>query len=196
MAWKAIQCYSSPRPVLSAIPIFMLTPFRLGKWAFKLEKIHRDFLWKSNNNTGKGVCLVTWKMVCHTKSLGELGILDLRWKWCECQDHNRHWIITQVPCDKMDSSLFDVCTNVTIWRGDIAKFWSSRWLDDTAPAELAPNLYKLTRLNLLALQCILQIRSQVCIPHPIPRVSLIHRLLKALGKQSAAQMKVLHVAFG
>jgi hypothetical protein len=37
--------------VLSAIPIYLLTAFQLGKWAIKtIVKIRRDFLWKSKND--------------------------------------------------------------------------------------------------------------------------------------------------
>jgi hypothetical protein len=51
--------------VLSAIPIYMLTVFQLGKWAIKrIDKIRRDFLWKTKNDDAKAVCLVSWKNVC------------------------------------------------------------------------------------------------------------------------------------
>ncbi|KAM0843543.1 hypothetical protein ACQ4PT_057637 [Festuca glaucescens] len=148
--------------VLSAIPIYMLTVFQLGKWAIKrIDKIRRDFLWKSKNNDAKCVCLVNWKTVSRLKSLGGLGILDLnmfsralrlRWKWYEWTDRTRPWIGTRMPCDQVDSYLFDACTKITLGKGNIAKIWTSKWLDGAAPAELAPNLYKLTRLKKLSVE--------------------------------------------
>jgi hypothetical protein len=120
--------------VLSAVPIYMLTVFQLGKWAIKrIDKIRRDFLWKSKNDDKKGVCLVNWKTVCRPKSMGGLGILDLhlfsrvlrlRWKWYEWTDRKRPWVGSKTPCDSIDSSLFDACTKINIGRGNIAKFWT------------------------------------------------------------------------
>jgi hypothetical protein len=61
--------------VLSAIPIYMLTIFKLGKWKIKrIDKIRRDFLLKTKNDGARGVCLVNWKSVCWPKCLGGLGI--------------------------------------------------------------------------------------------------------------------------
>jgi hypothetical protein len=39
-----------------------------------------------------------------------------------------------------------------VGKGNIAKFWTSRWLDGAAPAELAPNLFRLTRLKRLTVE--------------------------------------------
>lgn len=148
--------------VLSAIPIYMLTVLQLGKWAIKrIDKIRRDFLWKTKNDDAKAVCLVSWKNVCRPKSLGGLGILDLtmfsralrmRWKWYKWTDRTRPWVGSPTPCDSTDSSLFDACTKITVGKGNIAKFWTSRWLDGAAPAELAPNLFRLTRLKRLTVE--------------------------------------------
>ena len=148
--------------VLSAIPIYMLTVFQLGKWAFKkIDKIRRDFLWKSNTEESKGICLVNWRTVCRPKSLGGLGVMDLerfsralrlRWLWYEWKDKQRPWIGTSVPCDSIDSGLFDACTSITIGKGDTAKFWTSIWLDGEAPVKIAPNLFKLSRLKRLTVE--------------------------------------------
>jgi hypothetical protein len=32
-----------------------------------------------------------------------------------------------------------------MWRGNVSKFLTSRWLDGVVPAEMAQNLYKLTK---------------------------------------------------
>jgi hypothetical protein len=45
--------------VLSAILIYMLTIFKLDKWAIKrIDKIRRDFLLKAKNDDARRVCLV------------------------------------------------------------------------------------------------------------------------------------------
>lgn len=121
-------------------------------------KIRRDLLWKANNYDKRGACLVSWKNVCWPKSLGGLGILDLnlfsralrlRWKWFEWTDGRRPWVGTTVPCDQIDLSLFDACTQFSVGRGNIAMLWTTRCLDGVAPAEMVPSLFKLTRLEKL-----------------------------------------------
>lgn len=54
-----------------------------------------------------------------------------------------------MPCDRIDVSLFDACTNISIRKGDVANFWMSRWLHGAAPAELAPSLFEISRLKRL-----------------------------------------------
>jgi hypothetical protein len=80
--------------------------------------------------------------------------LRMRWKWYEWTDRKRPWIGSSTPCDKIDSSLFDACTKITVGKGNIAKFWTSRyrWLDGVAPADIAPNLFILTRLKKLTVE--------------------------------------------
>ena len=106
-------------------------------------------------------CLVNWRMVCRPKSLGGLGVMDLerfsralriRWMCYEWKDRKRPWVGTSVPCDYTDSSLFDACTSITIGKGDIAKFWTSTWLDGEVPAKIAPHLFLLTRLKNLTVE--------------------------------------------
>jgi hypothetical protein len=52
---KATACLALVNSVLSVIPIYMLTVFQLDKWAIKrIDKIRRDFLWKSTDDDKKG----------------------------------------------------------------------------------------------------------------------------------------------
>jgi hypothetical protein len=77
--------------VLTSIPIYFLTAFAPKKWTVKrLDKIRRGFLWKGDESTSGGHCLVSWKNVKKPKKLGGLGVLDLelfghalrlRWLW-------------------------------------------------------------------------------------------------------------------
>jgi hypothetical protein len=52
--------------------------------------------------------------------------------------------------DDSDQALFNACTNITIGNGHIGNFWTSRWFDGQAPADMAPSLYKLTRTKKLS----------------------------------------------
>jgi hypothetical protein len=55
----------------------------------------------------------------------------------------------------MDTTLFDACTKTTLGQGNFANFWSAEWLDGVAPADIAPSLFKLTRIKRLSVEQVL-----------------------------------------
>jgi len=64
--------------VLTSIPTYYLTVFRLQKWAVKkIDKLRRSFLWKGAADVHGGHCLVNWSKTKRPKAFGGLGILDL-----------------------------------------------------------------------------------------------------------------------
>lgn len=51
----------------------------LPQWAIKeIDKIRRHFLWHGASEQHKGYNLANWTSVCQPKTIGGLGILDLR----------------------------------------------------------------------------------------------------------------------
>jgi hypothetical protein len=141
--------------VLTSTLTYFLTSFILTPWAIKkIDKLRRSFLWKGNEEAKGGHCLVNWKTCCAPKELGGLGIMDLsyfgralrlRWPWLAWDEADRPWKGMQVPCDSSDLSLFKACTKITIGNGRTAKFWTDRWLHDSAPSEVAPLVFALAR---------------------------------------------------
>nr|XP_040252072.1 uncharacterized protein LOC120969066 [Aegilops tauschii subsp. strangulata] len=139
--------------VLSAIPVYLITIFKLGAWAIKqIDKLRRNFLWHSRPEADKGIALVNWSTVCRPKYLGGLGVIDLkqfgralrlRWKWLEWRDQNRPWVGSPTPCDRDDEALFAAATNITMGNGSRARFWQDRWLHGEAPCQLAPDVFRL-----------------------------------------------------
>lgn len=139
--------------VLSSIPVYLITIFKLGAWAIKqIDKLRRNFLWRSKPDAEGGLALVNWSIVCRPKSLGGLGVIDLkrfgralrlRWKWLEWRDQDRPWIGSPIPCDKDDLALFAAATNISIGAGTRVKFWHDRWLAGDAPGQIAPDLLRL-----------------------------------------------------
>ncbi|XP_073362137.1 uncharacterized protein [Aegilops tauschii subsp. strangulata] len=127
--------------------------FKLDGRAIKqMDKLRRNFLWRTRPNFGKAMPLVNWSMVCRPKHHGGLGILDirrfsralrLRWKWYDWIDKGHPWAGSELPCDKEDLALFSACTLITIGNGLIARFWHDHWLDGQAPHTLAPDIFKL-----------------------------------------------------
>ena len=139
--------------VLSSMPTYFLTTFRLQKWTIKeIDKMRRGFLWKGTADAKRGQCLVNWSKTKKPKKFGGLGILDLdlfiralrlRWLWYQWTDPDRPWVGTEPPVDKIDKQLFRASTTVTLGDGQIASFWQSTWLDGKAPMDLYPNLFRL-----------------------------------------------------
>lgn len=139
--------------VLSAIPVHLLSVFKLDGWAIKqMDKLRRNFLWRSKPDADKGMALVNWSIVCRPKKLGGLGVLDikrfgralrLRWQWYAWTDKGRPWSGSEIPCDQDDLALFSASTLVSVGNGLDANFWNDRWLDGTAPRVLAPDVFKL-----------------------------------------------------
>jgi len=64
--------------VLDSLPTYVMSLFPIpAKVVKKLDKLRRNFLWKSNKE-GKGYNLVNWKNVLLSKERGGLGIRNLR----------------------------------------------------------------------------------------------------------------------
>ena len=125
--------------VLSSLPTYFLTVFRLQKWAIKgIDKLRRSFLWKGANEANGGHCLVNWCKTRRPKKFGGLGILDLdlfsralrlRWLWFQWTEPERPWVGTEPPVDATDKQLFRASTSVLLGDGQIASFWQSSWLE-------------------------------------------------------------------
>jgi hypothetical protein len=141
--------------VLMPCLVYFLSSFSPSKWLVgKANKLMRAFLWKGADVCNGGHCLVNWQQVCRPKSLGGLGIkhiekfssaLRLRWLWFRWMDKAKPWVGTATPNDEKDKALFDASVIITVNDGGTAKFWTTRWLQGMAPADLAPHLFALVR---------------------------------------------------
>jgi hypothetical protein len=146
--------------VLTSTLTYFLTSFFLTPWALKkIDKIRRSFLWKGDEEAKGGHCLVNWKTCCAPKKFGGLGIKDLRlygralrlrWPWLAWDEAERPWKGMQIPCDTTDMQLFAACTKITLGNGQNAKFWTDKWLNGSAPAEVAPLVFALARRKQLS----------------------------------------------
>ena len=157
-AWKGTLLNRAGRlklvnSVLTSIPTYYLTVFRLQKWALKkINKLRRSFLWKGTAEVRGGHCLVNWSKTMRPKCFGSLGILDLdlfcralhlRWLWFEWTSPERPWVGTEPPVNAVDRQLFRASTIVTLGDGAKASFWQSSWLQGQAPMDMFPELFKL-----------------------------------------------------
>jgi hypothetical protein len=85
------------------------------------------------------------------KKLGGLGVLDLakfnqalrlRWQWLKWKDSAKPWSQLRLPHNAIEAKLFKVCTKIWVGNGQNTKFWDDRWLQDQAPSDLAPALFR------------------------------------------------------
>jgi hypothetical protein len=66
------------RVVLTAVPIYLMIAMDLPKWVIRgIDKQHRGFLWKGQEQANGGNCLVAWEKVLRPLQYGGLGIHNL-----------------------------------------------------------------------------------------------------------------------
>lgn len=64
--------------VISAIPTYCMSLFRLPYWVIKeINRIRRDFLWSGPDIDHPRRRLASWKLLCQPKEYGGCSILDL-----------------------------------------------------------------------------------------------------------------------
>lgn len=105
-SWKSTYlslggCLTLLNSVLSSVPTFWMSVFKLPSWVIKeIDKIRRDFLWKGPDLDSKGMRLVAWDRLCHPRSMGGWGILNLhsfnnallaKWWWKIFSGHYGCW---------------------------------------------------------------------------------------------------------
>ena len=138
--------------VLSSLPTYFLTVFKLPQWVIKrIDKLRRSFLWKGEAEAKGGHRLVNWRKTLRPKKFGGLGILDLdlfsralrlRWLWFQWTTPDRPWVGSEQPVNAVDRQLFIASTVVTLGNGEKASFWQSAWLNGQAPMDRFPDLFK------------------------------------------------------
>ncbi len=82
--WKGLPLSRAGRlvlvnAVLSSVPVFFCSAFRLPVWVAKaIDKIRRGFFWKGKPNVSGFYCLVNWHQACRPRELGGLGIRNIK----------------------------------------------------------------------------------------------------------------------
>ncbi|KAJ4804966.1 RNA-directed DNA polymerase (reverse transcriptase)-related family protein [Rhynchospora pubera] len=78
---------------LSSLPTYFMSTFKLPSWVIKkIDVLRRNFLWHGVNHSGKKMIMISWNVVTKPKSIGGLGVIDLKtfnmallskwiWKW-------------------------------------------------------------------------------------------------------------------
>jgi hypothetical protein len=112
-------------------------------------KICRAFLWKGRQQVNGDHCLVAWDKVTAPKSMGGLGLPNLRllklalrchWAWLQWTDPARTWADFDLRLPRTSVALFEAATTVRLGNGERARFWQDRWLEGARVEDIAPNL--------------------------------------------------------
>ena len=82
--------------------------------------------------------------------------LRLRWLWFKWKHKERAWNCLDLPCDWRDCDLFAGSTVVTIGDGKTANFWTSSWIEETSPKNIAPNLFRKSKRKKITVRKALQ----------------------------------------
>jgi hypothetical protein len=106
------------KTVLSAMPTFFMTVFKMLKWAYyRIDRFRRSFLWRGGNpDMVNGChCLVNWQTCVRPRKWGGLGIKDLdkfdralrlMWLWFNWDLKERPWRHLLKVTDATDITLF------------------------------------------------------------------------------------------
>ncbi|KAJ4759032.1 RNA-directed DNA polymerase (reverse transcriptase)-related family protein [Rhynchospora pubera] len=115
--------------VLSSIPIFYMSVFKLPGWVIKaIDRIRRQFIWGASSAGKPGIALLSWDRVCLPKTAGDLGLqnlhlqniaLLLKWWWRIYHLPDSQWhLITKLLYGKRDHNIPPLC-----WKKDGSFFW-------------------------------------------------------------------------
>jgi hypothetical protein len=128
----------------------------------EIDAICRKFLWVGNDALVHDKCLVAWKIACRTTELGGLGITDLklvgyalqtRWLWLQKTDSSRK---LPINADTQVRAFFCASTYTELGDDANALFWDDRWLQQTTPSDIAPNLVQLVSRSIRSILTVLQ----------------------------------------
>lgn len=92
--------------VLASIPLYHMMCFVLPKWVInRIDAIRRRFLWGKSDDSGKGISLINWDLVCTPRQWGGLGAVNLefrnlslvmRWWWKIQTEPEGLWAYTAI----------------------------------------------------------------------------------------------------
>jgi hypothetical protein len=141
--------------ILSAIPVYWMTSVNLSNWAInKVDRLRRNFLFKSNDDHMRGHYPVIWDKVCRPKKLGGLGVmhlprfnraLRLRWLWYKWADIGKPWATIPHAATEAELALFRTCTDLTLGNGKRINLWKDRWINGTSPMDITSCCFRLAR---------------------------------------------------
>jgi hypothetical protein len=109
--------------------------------------------------------------------------LRLRWLWQRWKSPQKPWTHLDLPCKKHDRALLNAATKIILGDGKTARFWSDRWLADQVPAEIAPDIFKISarkkrtvRDALVDNKWIIDLKAKLDVQHE-PQLTMLAELI-------------------
>ncbi|KAM0856018.1 hypothetical protein ACQ4PT_049388 [Festuca glaucescens] len=158
--WKARLLWREGRvfyvqAVMTASVVYQLMALDLDPWFLKaVDKLRRSFLWAGKDDALGGCCPVAWHLVCQPKSLGGLGLHNLRrmntalrtrWIWLQKTDTSKPWSGLDLEASHDARGLFNASVQISLGDGSLILFWEDAWIGGLSVAAIAPALLKLVR---------------------------------------------------
>ncbi|KAM0826096.1 hypothetical protein ACQ4PT_069108 [Festuca glaucescens] len=144
--------------VMTASVIYQMLALDLDPWFIKaVDKLWRGFLWDGKDYAQGGCYTVAWRLVCQPKSLGGLGLHNLRlmntalrtrWMWLQKMDSAKPWSGLDLQVGQDSIALFHASVRITIGDGSSTLFWEDAWVCGLTVEAIAPDLVKLVRPGL------------------------------------------------
>jgi hypothetical protein len=113
--------------VLSASAVYHLLTLDLDPWVLQMiDRICHGFLCAGRKDTRGGSCLVAWDRVCQPKSLGGLGLHNLRWLsaalrawwiWFQRTSECKPWSGLDVAVSSDAHALYRAATKIEVGSG-------------------------------------------------------------------------------
>ncbi|KAM0850524.1 hypothetical protein ACQ4PT_053027 [Festuca glaucescens] len=142
--------------VMTALVVYHLLALDVDPWFIKaVDKLRRGFFWAGKDDARGGCCMVAWHLVCQPKSLGGLGLHNLRWLnvalrtrwlWLQRSDGSKPWQGMDVRVSGEARALFDASVRIEVGSGAAVRFWEDAWIGGLMATAIAPDLVKLVRV--------------------------------------------------
>ncbi|KAM0916419.1 hypothetical protein ACQ4PT_010202 [Festuca glaucescens] len=143
---------------MTASVVYQLMALDLDPWFFKaVDKLRRSFLWAGKDGALGGCCPVAWHLVFQPKSLGGLGLHNLRrmntglhtrWIWLQKTDASNPWSGLDLEASHDARDLFNASVQITIGDGSSILFWEDAWIGGLSAVAIAPALLKLVKTSI------------------------------------------------
>ncbi|CAM0949891.1 unnamed protein product [Alopecurus aequalis] len=161
-SWKARLLTKDGRliyvqSVMMASVIYQLMALDLEPWFFKaVDKLRRGFLWVGREEARGGNCLVAWSAVCQPKSVGGLGLHNLRWLnaalrtrwiWLQRSGEERSWAGLQFQVLPEAKAMFNASVRISVGSGERIVFWEDPWINGLNVAAIAPDVLALVPIG-------------------------------------------------
>ncbi|XP_039120732.1 uncharacterized protein LOC120257303 [Dioscorea cayenensis subsp. rotundata] len=127
--------------VLSALPTYWMSIFRLPKWvSSRIDRIRRDFLWSGPDIDHPKCHLVSWQRLCLPREQGGWGIINLvefnsallgKWWNLFLSRHRRCSFFWQGLYQSLEA--FTACLQSVVVNGESTLFWLDNWMEGCAP---------------------------------------------------------------